>query len=182
MTTTEEVLTLAREIASAWDCMTEVDQPEPNRLNIRLTKSEDLIPIITMLRVKRLGYLVAITGLDQGAEQGTLEVLYHFCTAAATLTVRVQFPREEASIPTLSEIIPSAEPFERELSEMFGVTVSGLDAPEHLYLPDDWPGATYPLRKDFDEQVLQPTEKTEAQQTGTDQSPISNIQEVNNGE
>ncbi len=170
MTTTEEVLTLARGIASAWDWMTEVDQPEPNRLNIRLKKSDDLVAIVTMLRVKRLGYLAAITGLDLGAEQGVLEVLYHFCAADATLTVRVQFPREGAVIPTLSELIPSAEPFERELSEMFGVTISGLESPEHLYLPDDWPDATYPLRKDFDEQVLQATNGTGAQPLHAEQS------------
>jgi Ni,Fe-hydrogenase III component G len=53
-------------------------------------------------------------------------------------------------VPTLSAIIPVAEGFERELQEMFGITVSGLTCLEHLYLPDEWPDAVYPLRKDFD--------------------------------
>jgi Ni,Fe-hydrogenase III component G len=50
----------------------------------------------------------------------------------------------------LSQIIPGAEVFERELREMFGITVLGLPTTEHLYLPDDWPALTYPLRKEFD--------------------------------
>lgn len=181
MMTTEEVLTLAREIAGAWDWMTEVDEPEPNRLNIRLKKAEDLVAIVTMLRVKRLGYLAAITGLDLGEEANELEVLYHFCTAAATLTLRARFPRQNAVIPTLCDLIPGAAPFERELSEMYGVTITGLDAPEHLYLPDDWPGATYPMRKDFDEQVLDSTNNTSAESSSAEQAPASDVLGEKNG-
>ena len=106
------------------------------------------------MRVKRLGYLSAITGLDGGPESDQLEVLYHFCTGAAVITLRVALPRQEAVVPSLSDIIPSAEVQERELMEMFGVTVSGLPNVEHLYLPDGWPEAIHPLRKDFDLQTI----------------------------
>jgi len=67
----------------------------------------------------------------------------------------LRLPREAPVVPSLSEIIPSAEAFERELREMFGVEISGLKTPERLYLPDDWPEGVYPLRKDFDPSVLQ---------------------------
>jgi NADH-quinone oxidoreductase subunit D len=40
--------------------------------------------------------------------------------------------------------------FERELIEMFGVTVTGLADTSHLFLPDGWPEGTYPLLKDTD--------------------------------
>jgi Ni,Fe-hydrogenase III component G len=106
--------------------------------------------MVVTLRVKRLGYLSAITGLDPGVETGQLEALYHFCAGAAVITLRVRVPREGGMLPSLCEIIPSAEVFERELSEMFGVTVTGLRAPDRLYLPEDWPDAVYPLRKDVD--------------------------------
>ena len=39
--------------------------------------------------------------------------------------------------------------FERELSEMFGITVVGTPNPDRLFLPDDWPTDAPPLRKDF---------------------------------
>ncbi|MCB9419532.1 MAG: NADH-quinone oxidoreductase subunit C [Ardenticatenaceae bacterium] len=154
MITTEEALTLARNIVHSWDWVTEVEQPEPNRLDVYLSRIEDLVPIVTALRVKRLGYLAAVTGLDLGVEAGRFEVLYHFCAAAAVITLRLRVGRGDTAVPTLTEIIPGAEPFERELSEMFGITITGLTAPPHLYLPDDWPAATYPLRKDFDARIL----------------------------
>lgn len=151
---TMEALTLARAIAGAWDWETEIAEPEANRLDITLQRPEDLVAVATLLRVKRLGYLAAITGLDRGQEAGELELLYHFCRAAAVITLRVRLPRANPTVSSLTEVIPSAEPFERELREMFGVNVVGLRAPDRLYLPDDWPAAAYPQRKDFDATVL----------------------------
>jgi len=155
MTKTEEALALASDMMENWAWETITARPEPNRLDATLKSTDDLIPIVVALRVKRLGYLSAITGLDLGVEAGELEVLYHFCAAAAVITLRVRLPREAPVVPSLSEIIPSAEAFERELREMFGVEISGLKTPEKLYLPDDWPEGVYPLRKDFDSSVLQ---------------------------
>lgn len=150
MMTLEETLTLARELLVNWFWTVEASEPEPNRLDVTLTTPADLVPMVTALRVKRLGYLAAITGCDLGPEVGQLEVLYHFCAGSAVITLRVRLPREGATIASLSDVIPSAESFERELAEMFGVTVEGLRRPERLYLPDDWPEGVYPLRKDVD--------------------------------
>jgi Ni,Fe-hydrogenase III component G len=147
---TEETLALAKEITSSWFWPLEIEQPEPNRLDVRLASGDDLVSIVTALRVKRLGYLAAITGLDPGVELDHLEVLYHFCTGAVVITLRVNVPRRAPTVPSLSQIIPSAEIFERELSEMFGVTITGLRTPDRLYLPDDWPAELFPLRKDYD--------------------------------
>jgi Ni,Fe-hydrogenase III component G len=147
---TAETLALAKEITTSWFWSLEIDEPESNRLDVKLASADDLVNIVTAMRVKRLGYLSAITGLDPGLETEQLEVLYHFCAGAAVITLRVPIPRHAPVVPSLCQIIPSAEALERELMEMFGVTVSGLLIIEHLYLPDDWPEATYPLRKDFD--------------------------------
>ena len=151
----ETTLTLAEEVVSAWeDWVTETERPEPHRLDVRLTRLEDLVPIVVGLRVKRLGYLGTITGLDPEGGEADLEVLYHFMAGAAIITLRVQVPRENAAVPTLSEIIPAAESYERELSEMYGITITGIRNPDRLYLPDDWPANLYPLRKDFDPAAL----------------------------
>ena len=52
-------------------------------------------------------------------------------------------------VPSVCAIIPSASFFERELIEMFGITVDGTPNRDRLFLPDDWPQGVYPLRKDF---------------------------------
>ena len=135
------------------------ETPAPNRLDAYLKDAKDLVPAVVGLRVKRLGYLAAITGLDFGVDEPALEVLYHFCEGAAIITVRVNVPKDNPQIASLCEVLPSAEPQERELREMFGVDVVGLPDLGYLYLPDDWDASVYPLRKDF---VPQPkSEKVE---------------------
>ncbi len=153
---TEKILNLANDIVSAWDWTSEVSRPKPNVLDVRIKSLSELIPVVVGLRVKRLGYLAAIVGLDLGPEVNELEVLYHFCTGNALIALRVRLPRQGAVLPSLCNVIPSAEVFERELREMFGIEITGLHTTEHLYLPDDWPVGVYPLRKDFDPGVLEP--------------------------
>lgn len=148
MTPTEKTIEIGRELAERWTWRLETRQPEPNRLDVLLASPADLVPFAAGLRVQRIGYLAAITGLDPGPESGQLELLYHFCRGAAIVTLRLSVARDGAVIPTLSAIIPSAESSEREIAEMFGVTFDGLRAAEHLYLPEEWPASTYPLRKD----------------------------------
>ena len=131
------------------DMAEKIELPAPDRMDVYMSRPEDLIVAAAGLRVKRLGYLAAITGLDPGVDVDRLEVLYHFCSDAATITLRFQLPKQTPTISSLSEIIPGAEPFERELREMFGITVVGLKNPEYLYLPDDWDEKVYPLRKEF---------------------------------
>jgi Ni,Fe-hydrogenase III component G len=148
MRTTEEILNIASELTEAWLWDTTTTRPEPNRLDVYVKRIEDLVPIAVGLRVQGLGYLTAITGLDHGAEEGVLEVLYHFFTGEVCITLRINISREHASVPTMTSIIPGAEAFERELSEMFGIEIEGLRNPLRLYLPDDMPSDIYPLRKD----------------------------------
>jgi Ni,Fe-hydrogenase III component G len=122
-------------------------ESEVNRLDAEIT-SYDLLPAVKALDEHGWGYLVAITGLDAGTEAGIMEALYHFCSGAAVLTLRVRIPREQAVVPSICGIMPYASVFERELSEMFGVEVPGTPDSSRLYLPDDWTEGVYPLRKD----------------------------------
>ncbi len=132
------------------DLAEKIETPASNRLDVYMKHPEDLKTVAIRLRAKGLGTLSCITGLDLGVDCPDLEALYHFCTGAAILTLRLRICKAEASIPTLIQIIPSAEPFERELAEMFGVRIAGLRTTEYLYLPDEWKPAMPPLRKDFD--------------------------------
>jgi Ni,Fe-hydrogenase III component G len=135
----------ARQLLVAWVQNWQV--PEDNRLDAQIMPS-NLLPAVQALDEHGWGYLMAITGLDSGAEAGKLEVLYHFCSGSAVLTLRVTTPREQAAVPSICTIVPYASVFERELVEMFGVEVVGTPDPSRLYLPDDWTEGVYPLRKD----------------------------------
>jgi NADH:ubiquinone oxidoreductase subunit C len=150
MPTVDEVLNVVTELAERWTWKMETRRPEPNRIDVLLPSAADLVPFVVGLRVQRLGYLSTITGLDPGPEAGQLELLYHFCPGSAVITLRLKVPREGGQVPTLTDIIPSAESSEREVREMFGVAFDGLRNQDPLYLPDDWPAGLFPLRKDFD--------------------------------
>jgi Ni,Fe-hydrogenase III component G len=129
--------------------------PEPNRLDVQIEVTA-LVAIASRLQAAHWGYLSAITGLDSGTKDGNLEVLYHFCKGGAILTLRVRTPRVSASVPSLCATWPAASFFERELSEMFGITVIDTPNTDRLLLPDDWPAGVYPLRKDYVPSTVDP--------------------------
>lgn len=139
----KEAWTLLAPIARAHDA------PAAHRLDVTL-EPEDLPTALQALIDAQWGYLATITGVDLGPEAGVIEVLYHVCARADVLWLRVHTPREAAEVPTICGVIPSASFYERELSEMLGVTVRGTPDPRLLFLPDEWPADVYPLRKDFE--------------------------------
>ena len=91
-----------------------------------------------------LHHLSTITGQDTGS---AIELLYHFWDGSG-LTLRTSLPREEPHIATLTDLIPGAALYEREVCEMLGVTFDGHPNPLPLLLPDSWDKNQLPLKKD----------------------------------
>lgn len=142
----EEALQHALELIGAW--VQESAQPAPQRLDVFM-EADDLPAATEALIDAGWGYLCAITGLDLGPEAGAIEVIYHFSAGADVLAVRLKVDRDDAQVPTVCGVIPSASFYERELSEMLGVTVRGTPNTDPLFLPENWPAGVYPLRKDY---------------------------------
>jgi ech hydrogenase subunit E len=143
----EQTLQQAETLLATWN--KETTHPHPTRLDAVIS-ADDLRAATKVMHDSHWGYLSAITGLDLGPEAGQLEVLYHFCNGPAITTLRIRQPRDvEAVVPSIADIIPPASFFERELQEMLGFTVTGLNNSERLFLPDDWPDNVYPMRTDF---------------------------------
>ena len=153
MISTEERLQQAEALLHAW--ATDPARPEDNRLDVWIAPA-DLVAAVAALHGAGWGYLSAITGLDDGPEAGGLQALYHFCGGAAVVTLRVRLPYDQPAVPSVCGVIPSASFFERELAEMFGISVEGTPNPDRLFLPDDWPDGVYPLRKDFELSTANP--------------------------
>jgi Ni,Fe-hydrogenase III component G len=134
-----------------------ITHPEPKRMDL-VVCLEQFKPAVKQLVDAHWGYLAAITGVDHPApaveppaepNDGSLEILYSFCRAAALINLRISVPNSCAVVPTVCDLIPSATLYERELLEMFGIEITGTPNRERLLLPDDWPDNVYPLRKSF---------------------------------
>ena len=128
---------------------------------------DKLVPAVKILSDAKWGYLSAITGLDKPAPvpaegekagENHMEILYHFCEGPAITTLRLTIPYSKPVIPTVCDILPMATLYEREIIEMFGITIEGTPNTDKLLLPDDWPDGVYPLRKEFIGFATKPTE------------------------
>ena len=123
--------------------------PEPFRLDARV-EAADLTAAVRMLFNTEWGYLAAITGLDQEAHSPELEVLYHFCSADAVVTLRLKTGRENPRVPTVSGVIPAAEIFERELSDIFGIQVEGVPGSGQPTATAGWSGGALRLANEIE--------------------------------
>lgn len=123
-----------------------ITNPAPRRIFLKVAV-ENLLEAVNWLK-KDLGFthLSTISGVDLGQ---SFEILYHFANNYCSFTVRTEIPRDNPQLPSICELIPGAILYERELQDMFGITVQNIPDPRPLVLPDDWPVGNYPLRKDW---------------------------------
>lgn len=98
-------------------------------------------------------FLQCISGVDNGVEQGTMEVIYHLHSIPFNifLALQVIIPRPEgsqlASVPSVSSIWRTADWLERETYDLMGIQFTKHPDLRRILLPADWEG--YPLRKDY---------------------------------
>src|SRR5207245_661561 len=92
-------------------------------------------------------YLMCLSGVDYG--KNLLGVVYHIASMKTKqkLTLKLEVAAEEAEVPSVWEVWPSANWHEREAFDLFGIRFSGHPDLRRILLPDDWDG--HPLRKDF---------------------------------
>jgi membrane-bound hydrogenase subunit beta len=124
----------------------ELTNPDRRRIFIKVAPG-DLVAAVTLLRDRYdCAYLATISGVDKGE---MFEFIYHFASPVANINLRTEVPRSAPRLSSICPVIPGAVLYERELQEMFGVTVEGIPDGRRLNLPDDWPEGQYPLRKDW---------------------------------
>ncbi|MEY3416639.1 MAG: hypothetical protein RL060_750 [Bacteroidota bacterium] len=104
-----------------------------------------------------IDYLSCITGIDNGVEKGTIEVIYHLYSIPFNkhLILKVFEPRGDAAalpvVPSVTSVWQSANWHEREAYDLLGIHFEGHPDLRRILMPNDWEG--YPLRKDYQEQA-----------------------------
>lgn len=122
-----------------------------------MVKAELLHPVAKLLYVDATAYfdqLTCVTGIDNGPEANTTEVVYHLYSIPfnVQLALRVVLPRDNSTVESLCSIWKSANWLEREAYDMVGIKFTNHPDLRRILMPADWEG--FPLRKDYVESEL----------------------------
>jgi NADH-quinone oxidoreductase subunit C len=96
--------------------------------------------------------LSCITGIDNGVQAATMEVVYNLYSIPFNhhLMVKVTLPRDHAEVDSVTHIWRTANWHEREIFDMYGINFKNHPDLRRILMPADWEG--HPLRKDYSHQ------------------------------
>lgn len=94
-------------------------------------------------------YLADVTCVDWFPSEPRFEVVYHLLSIVKKERVRlkVRLASSSPALDSVTPVWPSANYFEREVFDLFGVRFAGHPYLRRLLMPEDWEG--HPLRKDY---------------------------------
>jgi membrane-bound hydrogenase subunit beta len=129
----------------------EGSKKRPNH-NIWIDLDRDLLkPAIQVLIDLHFPHFSVISGIDTG---DAVKLIYHFSIfygnpgKECTVSLGVILPKNDLTIPTISDLIPGTVFSEREKQEFLGVTIRDIPDGRRLFLPEDFPEGVFPWRKD----------------------------------
>ena len=93
--------------------------------------------------------LMSVHGVDYLPEEPRLGVHYELLSMERTdrLCVRTRIGVDEAQVPTVVDLFPTADYQEREVYDMFGVVFGGHPDMRRILMPEDYVG--FPQRRDY---------------------------------
>jgi NADH-quinone oxidoreductase subunit C len=96
--------------------------------------------------------LSCLTGLDNGPDAATMEVIYNLYSIPFNhhVALRVVIPRDKPEIESVASVWKTAEWHEREAFDMYGIIFKNHPDLRRILMPADWEG--FPLRKDYKHQ------------------------------
>lgn len=114
------------------------------------TTVEEYKKLVESLHSENYEMMVDLTVVDWfRKKEPRFEVVVQFLSISKNQrkTIKVFVDDEELSIPSITDTYPSANFYEREAFDMFGINF--LEHPDltRILMPDDWNG--HPLRKNY---------------------------------
>ena len=134
----------------------EVKVLRPKRVSV-VAKREGFLDLARVLK-DEFGFLHPVSaGAVDYPKENRIRMIYYLMNPSSRfmLTLRVDLPRDEPSLPSMTQIWEAMSFHERETREMFGIDFEGHPNLIPLLLPPYWRGG-YPLRKDFKGEGAQP--------------------------
>ncbi len=96
----------------------------------------------------RFSTMVDLTAVDHPERERRFDVVYHYLSMYQNHRIRVRTEvRREEMVPSITDVYPAANWFEREVFDMFGILFSGH--PDLRRILTDYGFRGHPLLKDF---------------------------------
>ncbi|MCY3674683.1 MAG: NADH-quinone oxidoreductase subunit C [Paracoccaceae bacterium] len=113
-----------------------------------VTRIPDLVGFLKKNSECQFTTLVDITAVDYPGREKRFDVVYHLLSMNLNQRIRVKvYLAEDEMVPTLVNLFPSANWFEREVFDMYGIPFAGH--PDLRRILTDYGFKGHPLRKDF---------------------------------
>ncbi|HEY2753568.1 NADH-quinone oxidoreductase subunit C [Phenylobacterium sp.] len=113
--------------------------------------AERVVEALTVLRDNqdfRFSILIDVCGADYPERERRFDVVYHLLSMTKNLRVRLKIQADEdTAVPSVVSVFPSADWYERETFDMYGVFFDGH--PDLRRILTDYGFHGHPLRKDF---------------------------------
>jgi len=135
----------------------QVNIPEDNRMIVN-TKKESLLSLLSYLKNMGFNHFAMLSCVDW-IDENEFELVYILSAypendeqyqdiEKKNIILKTRISREKAKFITIIDIFENAEPYEREIHEMFGIHFEGHPRLTPLMLERDY--KIPPFRKDFD--------------------------------
>ncbi|URD38893.1 NADH-quinone oxidoreductase subunit C [Methylobacterium tardum] len=114
-------------------------------------QASDIVYALTYLRddpACAFRNFIDICGVDYPQREKRFDVVYHLLSLRHNLRIRVKVQTDEVTpVPSVIEVFPAANWYERETYDLYGILFSGH--PDLRRLLTDYGFEGHPLRKDF---------------------------------
>lgn len=119
-----------------------------NQIEVR-GQNTAVVSLLALFKTSGFEHLSNILAVDW-IEEGEFELVYNLFSYSQRLhvTLKIRIDREAPRAPTILDLWPQAQVYEREIHEFFGILFEGNPNLEPFFL-HNWQDMP-PLRKDFD--------------------------------
>ena len=121
-----------------------------NQLTVTV-QADRIVDVVRFLRDDpgcRFVSLIDVTAVDYPGREKRFDVTYHFLSPTLNARIRLRAEAGETTqVPSIIEVFPGADWFERETYDLYGVIFTGH--PDMRRLLTDYGFDGHPLRKDF---------------------------------
>ncbi len=110
---------------------------------------ESVIAACEALKAAGYNFLEDVTAVDWYPSEPRFAIVYHILSFGMKQRVRLvaKLVGDTPSINSITGVWPSANFYEREIFDLFGVHFGGHPNLTRIMMPEDWQG--HPLRKDY---------------------------------